>query len=152
MLTKSTADKPYPEQEECLENTRICSFDVEYICHECGKPLCPDCAVGIRHQPRLVKFWRTDRQGQQDRTEWHCQEPECLQPHHVTTKKMAAGLGGVVLGLLILYAVGGSFLPLTLIALLGIIAGGYLVYTEWQLKDPQNEEMSFLSMWPDFPV
>ena len=60
MFTKKQWDKEYPEPTQCLENDTVCDFDVERICHECGKPLCESCAVGIRHQPRLVKYRSRD--------------------------------------------------------------------------------------------
>lgn len=149
MLTKSSPDKPYPEQKECLENTRHCEFDVDHICHECGKPMCSQCAVGIDHQPGLVKFTRRNQQGQVDRTMWHCQDTECLEAHFVQTQKMAGGLGAIALGVLILWFVGGSPLFLTLLALAAILGGGFVTYKEWALKTPKNEELTFLDMWPD---
>ena len=152
MLTKSDPDKPYPEKEECVQNTRTCTFNVSHVCHECGKPLCRECAVGIRHQPRLVKFSRTDEQGEKDRTEWHCQSSECLRPHYVQTNKIAGGIGGVIVGLLLLMTLGGSFLPLTLLAIALLLIGGYVAYKEWKLKNPISDQVSFLEMWPDFPA
>lgn len=147
MLTKTSADKPYPEQKDCLENTKICTFDVEYICHECGKPLCEKCSVGIRHQPRLVKFFRKSGTQEEDRIEWHCQDPECLREHHIQSIKFVGGIGAIIIGILLISQIN---VPIIMtVGLVGVVFGGFLIYNEWKLKSPQNEDLSFFDMWSE---
>ena len=65
---------------------------------------------------------------------------------------MLGGLGGVALGVLILWTVGASSTILALLAIAAIVIGGYITYKEWNLKQPLNERVTFLEQWPDSPL
>jgi uncharacterized membrane protein YebE (DUF533 family) len=68
----------------------------------------------------------------EDKVELHC--PDCAASHTYNTTKLAAGGGGVFIGLLLIFTVGASPWPLLFISLAALVAGGYLLYNEYQLK------------------
>jgi hypothetical protein len=123
-------DGEYPPEPDCQVNEKNCTFDIDYLCHECGKPLCKNCAVGVRHQPQMFKYSRFNAE-QDDRVQMHC--PEHANGHKLDQAKLAGGGGGVLLGLLILYLGGVSAITL-LIGLPLLVIGGYLLYNEYNLK------------------
>jgi hypothetical protein len=122
----------YPPEPECQVNSKECSFKpIHALCHDCGRKLCEDCAVGVRHQPRMFKY--THRDGTtEDRVELHCQE--CANSHSYNLQVIGAGAGGVAIGLLLLFTVGASPLPVLFLALAALGVGGYLLYNEYTLK------------------
>jgi len=123
----------YPPEPECQVNSKECSFKpIHALCHECGRKLCEDCAVGIRHQPRMFKYSHRDG-ATEDRVEFHC--PDCADSHTYNLQAVGAGAGGVAIGLLLLLTVGASPLPALFIALVALAVGGYLLYNEYQLKE-----------------
>jgi len=128
------ADQPngeYPPQPECEVNTGDCSFTpVSYLCHECGIKLCADCAVGVRHQPRMFKYDGIG-EGDDDRVQMHC--PDCADSHGYNTTVLAAGGGASVAGLALLaLATAAPVAAVPGLLLLGV--GGYLLYKEVNLK------------------
>ena len=124
-------DGEYPPEPECDVNQKDCRFDpVEFTCHQCGKNLCQNCAVGVRHQPQLIKYNRIQRENN-ERVQMHC--PDCTDTHEYDIRKLAAGLGGIVLGAGILYALELSAVT-GVIALLSIAVGIGLLYHEYNLK------------------
>ena len=152
MLTKDLADKPYPEPAECKENDKNCNFNVTHSCHKCGKPLCSDCAVGIRHQPRLVKYHYEDHRGDEQHVEWHCHDSACLGEHYVDTPRLLGGAAAAFVGLLIIIQGISASLFLGLIGLVLLFGGGYISYMEYRLKNPLNELVTFRDMWTDLPI
>jgi len=125
----------YPASQECQVNAGECTFDVDYLCHECGRQLCENCAIGIKHQPQLLKYLGPEI-GEEDRTQVHC--PDCTRGHDWNTTVLAFAGGSVVLGLLLLYFSGGSPIAIALIALLLVLSGSYLGYNEYELKKERD--------------
>lgn len=121
----------YPPEPECQVNSKDCTFTpIHALCHECGRKVCEDCVVGVRHQPRMFKYLH--REGaSEDRVQLHC--PDCAGSHTYNTAVLGAGGGGVGLGLFLLYFGGGSAVIL-LLALICVAVGGYLLYKEYDLK------------------
>lgn len=144
MLVEKEFDKPYPEPPECEVNDRDCEFDVDAVCHECGAPLCEACAIGVRHQPQLVKYEYTERT-ETDRTQLHC--PDCLPGHELDRRVLALGGGGVVLGALLLYLVGLGSPAGAVVAVASLVAGAALLRHEYRLKVPQNDNYSIADVW-----
>ncbi len=122
----------YPPEPECQVNSKDCSFDpIHALCHECGRQLCEDCAVGVRHQPRMFKYLHIDG-ATKDRAQLHC--PDCAASHTWNTTIFAAGGGAALLGLLLLVAVGAQSIPVAVLGLIILGVGGYLLYNEYDLK------------------
>ncbi|MFB6146210.1 MAG: hypothetical protein ABEJ08_00800 [Halobacteriaceae archaeon] len=144
MLIDKTFDKPYPEEPECQANESDCTFDVDTVCHECGKPLCAECTVGIRHQPHLAKYVYTTG-GEEKRVQQHC--PDCIETHTLNTQHLGVGAGSAVLGLLLLWAVGLSSLVVALLALALLAGGGYLLRHEYWLKERLSDEYGLTSLF-----
>lgn len=131
-IDASKLDGEYPPEAECQVNNKDCSFKpIHAMCHDCGRKICKDCALGVRHQPRMFKYRHSEGETE-DRVELHC--PDCAESHTYDTTKVAAGGGAAAVGVLLLVAVGVSPWPVLLIALVAIVAGGYLLYNEYQLK------------------
>lgn len=151
MFTKKKWDKSYPEESQCLENDTSCSFDVEYVCHDCGKPLCHSCAVGIAHQPQLVRYRRAKR-GDRVKLQWHCRDEDCLRPHFIDNQRIMMGAGGIILGLLLFRFTGGSPWLFAVLALIGLLGGAGLIYNEFRLKNPVGDSIDWKDMWPELPV
>jgi transcription elongation factor Elf1 len=129
-------DGDYPPRPECEINQRDCRFDpVEFTCHQCGKTLCQNCAVGVRHQPQLIKFNRIQREDD-ERVQMHC--PDCAKTHAFDVRKLAAGVAGIVIGAGIL-ALGFS-LPTAAVALIAAAVGVGLLYHEYSLKQKLDAE------------
>lgn len=125
-------DGNYPKEPECTVNSNDCSFTpIHSLCHECGRELCADCAVGVRHQPTMFKYTRIGQETD-ERVQMHC--PACADEHGFNTTVLAAGGGGVALGALIL-GLGASSAIAILIGLVLLSVGGYLLYNEYQLKE-----------------
>lgn len=121
----------YPPEPECQVNSKDCTFTpIHALCHECGRKVCEECAVGIRHQPQMFKYLHRDG-ASEDRVQLHC--PDCANSHTYNVQVLGAGVGGVVLGLLLL-AVGGSSAIVLLLGLIALVAGGFLLYKEYDLK------------------
>jgi hypothetical protein len=119
-------DTEYPPEHECEVNNKECEFSpVKYICHECGKRACKECATGVVHQPRLIKYMRSG-----DSKEAHC--PECAETHTVRLPFVLGGGLALIIGLAIAVLIGA---PAALL-IGGIIAviGGYTAYWEFNLK------------------
>lgn len=131
-IDASKLDGEYPPEPECQVNSKDCSFKpIHALCHECGRKICEDCVVGVRHQPRMFKYTHSEG-ASEDRVELHC--PDCAASHTYDTTKVAAGSGGIAVGLLLLLIVGASPWPVLLIALAALTVGGYLLYNDYQLK------------------
>lgn len=131
-IDTSKLDGTYPAEPECQINSSECSFTPVYaLCHECGRKLCEDCAVGVRHQPQIFKYTHDASDGD-DRVQYHCSS--CAQSHEYNVRNLAAGGAGVVLGLVLLgllYSVSPIFIIFGLV-LAGL--GGYILRTEYTLK------------------
>lgn len=131
-IDTSKLNGEYPPELECQVNNIDCSFTpIHSLCHECGRRLCEDCAVGIRHQPQMFKYTHKEGDGA-DRAQFHC--PDCANTHGYNTTVLGAGAGAVVLGVILmafLSSVSALFIVLGLLALAG---GGYMLYNEYQLK------------------
>lgn len=131
-IDTSKLDGEYPPEPECQVNSSECSFTPVYaLCHECGRKLCEECAVGVRHQPQIFKYTHDSSDGD-ERVQYHCSD--CAQSHGYNTTNLLAGAGGVALGLvflLVLYDISAIFIFLGLV-LAGL--GGYLLRTEYTLK------------------
>lgn len=124
-------ENEYPPEPECRANEKECTFTpVSYLCHECGGKLCSNCAVGIRHQPQLFKYERIGAK-KNESVQMHC--PDCAASHSYDTTKLGAGIGGIVLGLLIYYLGGVGTVTLGLGTNL-LVVGGFLLYNEHMLK------------------
>jgi len=124
-------DGDYPPQPECQVNSGDCTFTpVGFLCHECGRKLCAECAVGIRHQPQMFKYLGLGRE-EDERVQTHC--PDCARRHDYNTTILGAGAGGAVLGLLLLGISNGAA-ALVVVGLLLLAVGAYLLYKEYNLK------------------
>ena len=124
-------DGEYPAKPECQVNSGDCTFTpISFLCHECGRKLCTDCAVGIRHQPQLFKYLGLGRETD-ERAQMHC--PDCARHHNYNTTVLGAGGGGLVLGLALL-ALSDGAAPLVGLGVVLLAVGGYLLYNEYQLK------------------
>lgn len=124
-------DGEYPPEPECQVNSGDCTFTpVTYLCHECGRKLCEECAIGIRHQPHLFKYTSFNRETD-ERVQMHC--PDCTRTHEFNTTLLAAGGGGFILALLILFLGGMSAISI-LFGLVLLAVGGYLIYNEYSVK------------------
>lgn len=136
-VNTNRTESTYPPEPECQVNSGDCTFEpVSYLCHECGRKLCANCAVGIRHQPRMFKYRGIGRE-ENERVEMHC--PDCARSHEYNTTILGAGGGGAVLGLLLLGISGGSP-ALVAVGLVLLAIGGYLLYNEYQLKTELSAE------------
>lgn len=125
-------DGEYPPEPECQLNSSECSFKpVHSLCHECGRKLCEECAVGIRHQPQIFKYVHSAGESN-DRVQYHCSD--CARSHEYNTTILGAGAGGIVLGILILGLLGSWSFVFVLLGLVSLLAGGYLLYNEYTLK------------------
>lgn len=129
-------DKDYPEPPECEINGRDCSFRVDNVCHQCGKKMCFDCSVGVRHQPRFSKFTFQTEDGT-ERIQQHC--PDCLDKHTLSMRNLGIGLGGIVVGLLLAVLGGADILPLTVIGVVLLIGGVLMTRYEYRLKVRHND-------------
>jgi len=121
----------YPPANKCEVNSKHCDFEpVDYICHECGKQLCGECAVGVVHQPQLVTY---EYDG--DDKQVHC--PDCADGHSLRLPVVGGGAAAIVLGLII---AGVLLEPVPIvIGLLFLVVGAYFVRREFNLK--KNREM-----------
>jgi len=128
-LDTSKLNEDYPPKPECEANENDCTFTpVHAMCHECGRKLCEECTVGIRHQPQMFKY--THKEGStEDRVQLHCSD--CAQSHTFNMTVLAGAGGAIVFGLL-LFGLGGS-IPV-LLGLISLSIGGYLGYKEISLK------------------
>ncbi|QZA88561.1 hypothetical protein K0C01_12395 [Salinarchaeum sp. IM2453] len=133
-------DGEYPPEPECEVNQRDCEFKpVTYLCHECGRKLCEECAVGVRHQPQIAKYEQFG-EAQDERVQMHC--PSCAEAHEYDQQKIAAGAGGVFVGLLFFWIIGFNLITLILGAPI-LLGGGFLLYKEYELKSKVDmKEMS----------
>jgi len=136
MLIEKEFDKAYPELPECEVNDRDCEFDVSAVCHECGTPMCDACAIGLRHQPQLVKYEYEEGTGT-ERHQHHC--PDCFEGHWINWRLAGGGVAGVALGAIILYTSGVSSVPLAVLALVLLLVGAWALRTEIRLKYPDND-------------
>ncbi|GAB7093401.1 hypothetical protein JCM30237_05530 [Halolamina litorea] len=143
MLIEKEFDKPYPESPECEVNERDCEFNVDAVCHDCGRLLCDSCAIGIRHQPQLVKYKYTS-DGETERTQLHC--PDCLNEHDLNYQIVGAGSGSLALGLLLLITTGGSSIVLALLALLLLVGGALVLRNEYRLKERINDSYTLADL------
>ncbi|ELZ20211.1 hypothetical protein C475_20597 [Halosimplex carlsbadense 2-9-1] len=121
----------YPAGQECQVNAGACQFEVDYLCHECGRQLCENCGIGITHQPQLFKYAGVGA-GDGDRIQAHC--PDCASGHGWNSTVLAAAGIAVALGVMLLWLVGGSSIPVAVIGLALLGAGSYLGYNEYGLK------------------
>lgn len=122
----------YPPEPECQVNSKDCSFDpIHALCHECGRRLCENCGIGVRHQPQMFKYFHIDG-ATEDRAQLHC--PDCAASHTWNTTILAAGGGAALLGLLLVVAAGAQSIPIAVIGLIILGVGGYLLYNEYNLK------------------
>jgi hypothetical protein len=135
-IDRNKLNGEYPPELECQVNSKDCSFTpVHSLCHECGRRLCEDCAVGIRHQPQMFKYTHSDAEGS-DRVQLHC--PDCASSHGYNTTVIGAGVGAVLLGLLFVLFLTSVSPVFAVIGLAALAAGGYLLYNEHQLKTELN--------------
>lgn len=119
-------DTEYPPKHECEVNDKECEFSpVEYVCHECGKRACEECAVGVVHQPRLIKYVLNG-----DEKEAHC--PECAETHTVRLPFVLGGGLAFIIGLAIAALIGAPAAILIGVIIAGI--GIYTAYWEFNLK------------------
>lgn len=123
-------NEEYPPKNKCEINSKECQFDLDYICHECGRMACEECAVGVIHQPQQIKYMYEN-----DKKQAHC--PSCAESHETRLEIVAGGGVAVLLGL----AVAGLLQtpPAIVFGLLILVIGGYLGYREIQLK--KNRQM-----------
>lgn len=91
---------------------------------------CGECAVGVIHQPQLIKY-----NYENDKKQAHC--PDCAENHKLRAKVVAGGSVAALLGL----AVAGLLQtpPAIVFGLLFLVIGMYLSYREVQLK--KNRQM-----------
>ncbi|MFB6242787.1 MAG: hypothetical protein ABEH80_01695 [Halobaculum sp.] len=137
-------DSEYPVAPECEVNDRDCSFEVAAICHECGRKLCVDCRIGVRHQPQPAVY-DTEAGDAEGRLQYHC--PECLDSHTLDRTRVGAGGGGVFLGVLVVVL---GIVTAPVLALLGVplvLGGGWLLRHEYRLKRRDDPEYGLSSMW-----
>jgi hypothetical protein len=131
-IDKNKLNGEYPPELECQVNSKDCSFTpVHSLCHECGRRLCEDCAVGVRHQPQMFKYSHTDG-AESDRVQLHC--PDCADSHGYNMSVVGAGAGSVVLGFLMLVFLNSVSMLFVVLGLVALAAGGYVLYNEHQLK------------------
>jgi hypothetical protein len=136
-IETSQTGNTYPPEPECQVNSGDCTFQpVSYLCHECGRKLCENCAVGIRHQPRMLKYRGVGRETN-ERVEMHC--ADCARTHSYNTTILAAGGGGALVGLALLGISNGSA-ALIVLGLILLAVGGYLLYNEYKLKTELSAE------------
>lgn len=127
-------DTTFPKEAECAVNDNDCEFKpVQAVCHQCGKELCGECGVGVRHQPQLIKYtYQTP--DDQERIQMHC--PDCAQVHSWNVMYLGGGAVAVVVGLAML-STGGAILALGLLA---ILVGGFLLRNEYRLKKKLDDQ------------
>lgn len=146
MLTKTDFEREFPEPPQCEVNQKDCVFDVTAVCHHCGRPMCEACSIGIRHQPQLIKYNYTNERGQKERFQQHC--PECLANHRLNTNLIAVGGSSLILGLLLLSIGGNTSALILLLSLLLLAGGGFVLWKEYKLKNPRNQNYSLIDMIP----
>lgn len=125
----------YPAGKECQVNAGKCRFEVDYLCHECGRQLCANCAIGVNHQPQLFKYVGLNSSSD-ERTQAHC--PDCTAGHDWNTTVLGLAGGGVLLGLILLLLGGTDTLAVTFIGLVLVTLGGIFGYNEYGLKKERD--------------
>lgn len=137
-IDKNKLNGEYPPELECQVNSKDCSFTpVHSLCHECGRRLCEECAVGIRHQPQMFKYTHSNGE-ESDRVQLHC--PNCADSHDYDTTAIAAGAGASLVGLLLVVFLTSVSPIFAVIGLAALAGGGYLLYNEHQLKTELEAE------------
>lgn len=122
--------KEYPATPECEMNEKECEFTpIEFVCHDCGKKLCVECAVGIKHQPQFNKYKFTTDTGDETESIVHC--PECAEKH--SYNKGILALGGSILAIGLISFVFQSMAGFIVGAILALI-GTSLGIREYDLK------------------
>lgn len=129
-------DTEYPDSIDCTENTTDCTFDADYVCHECGTPLCAACVTLIRDQPHLMRYsydtMDDDGEPTRETVQAHC--GACADAHAYDRRTVGLTAGAILVGLL-LVAVGGlGSLGLSAVGLGAAAAGAAVLYREYQLK------------------
>lgn len=129
-------DKEYPERIDCKENTSDCTFDADYICHECGSALCSACVTLIRDQPQLTRFSydTVDEEGEPTREMFQAHCSSCADSHEYDVRTLGATAGAILVGLLLIYVGGLDSLVLSLIGLAAAVVGAAVLYREYQVK------------------
>jgi hypothetical protein len=131
-IDKNKLNGEYPPELECQVNSKDCSFTpVHSLCHECGRRLCDDCAVGVRHQPQMFKYTRTEGTDS-GRVQLHC--PDCADSHEYNPTVLGAGAGALLLGLVLIALLSSASPIFIVVGLIALGGGGYLLYNEQQLK------------------
>lgn len=141
-------DKEYPEPVECKENTTDCSFDADYVCHECGTPLCTGCVTLVRDQPQLARysFETTDESGERTREKIQAHCSSCAESHEYDVRTVGITAGAILLGLLFVYVGGLDSLVLSLLGLVAAAGGAAVLYREYHLKtDFEPEQVAGVS-------
>lgn len=128
-------DKEYPEPPQCEVNDQDCSYGVDNLCHECGKKMCADCAIGVRHQPHLSKYTYETEEGT-ERIQQHC--PDCIDSHEVSGRILGLGFGAGALGLLLAIAGTATAVSTTVVGLVLFVAGLLVLRHEYRLKALHN--------------
>lgn len=139
-------DHQHPPEPECQINQTQCEgTPIEYVCHECGTPMCATCAEGLRHQPQLFTY-STINGEENERVQVHC--PDCAESHTYQTVHFAAGGVGVLLGALVLFFGGLSLftLPFGLLLLaIGVALIGGEIWLKRSTDPPSSDTESSIS-------
>lgn len=137
-------DKEYPERSTCEVNERDCDFDVDVVCHECGTKMCDACSIGVRHQPLLSKYTYDTPEGT-ERFQQHC--PDCIGVHTLNLRNVAIGISLLFLGIIFAVVGGADTLALTVIGLVMLVGGGFVLRAEYRLKVRDNDNYGIMSLW-----